>query len=41
VSDQVETSTAHAQWQLVTEQLAARFPQLRGLIDEAEHDVLA
>ena len=37
-----ETSeAAHAQWGLVTEQLVARFPKLRKLMEEAEHDVLA
>ena len=38
---QDSAAAAHSQWQLVTEQLAARFPKLRGLMDEAEHDVLA
>ena len=38
---QDSAEAAHAQWQLVTDQLAARFPKLRGLMEEAEHDVLA
>ena len=38
---QDSTEAAHAQWQLVTEQLAARLPKLRRLINEAEQDVLA
>lgn len=38
---QDSAEAAHAQWQVVTDQLAARFPKLRGLMEEAEHDVLA
>ena len=38
---QDSAEAAHNQWLLVTDQLAARFPKLRGLMDEAEHDVLA